>query len=196
MKNNYENIKFLLDFSNEGDFYFVQIIKRRKDVGNEDMSRGERIVDNFYIHSMEEYDKYKERILESVKINNARAYIHVNKRNTKRIALEVNKLIGEYLLSEQYKAVKSVYTTACGRFSSASKGERKWIVDADSDKEIAYMRQFLNDNAEILAELPTKNGLHFITKPFNLMLYKNEIGFKVFPSQDIKKNSPTLLAWN
>ena len=193
MKNNYENIKFLLDFSNEGDFYFVQIIKRRKDDGNEDMSRGERIVDNFYIHSMEEYDKYKERILESVRINNARAYIHINKRNLKRIALAVNKLIGEYLLSEQYKAVKNAYTTACGRYSATSGSDRRWIIDADTPEEIISIRNFLNEiKAEVIMELPTKNGLHFITKPFNVMLYEKEFGFK----EDIKKNSPTLLAWN
>ena len=49
MKDNFENIKKLIDFDNEGDFYFIQIIKRRKDVGNEDMRKGESIVDNFYM---------------------------------------------------------------------------------------------------------------------------------------------------
>ena len=39
--NNFKNIKQLMNFDNEGDFYFIQIIKRRKDDGNEDMKKGE-----------------------------------------------------------------------------------------------------------------------------------------------------------
>lgn len=190
MKDNFENIKKIINFDNEGDFYFIQIIKRRKDLGNEDMKKGESIVDNFYIYSMEDMDKMKDKIISSIELNNARAYFLINKRNTKRVALEVNKLIAEYIISEQYKAVKNVYTSACGRINSSGK-DKKWIIDADTPTEITDIREFLIDNnIDILIELPTKNGLHFIVRPFNVMLFAERFG-----SSDIKKDSPTLLAW-
>jgi hypothetical protein len=192
MRNNFKNIRTLMNFDNEGDFYFIQIIKRRKDAGNEDMRKGESTVEYFYIYSFEDFDKMEPKILASTERNNARAYFLINKRNTKRIALETNKLIAEYLVSEQYTAIKSVYTRACGRFNSAGKGNRKWLIDADTPTEISDTREFLlSINAEILMELPTKNGLHFITKPFNVTLFANRFG----NADDIKKDNGTLLTW-
>ena len=192
MKNNLENIKKLKNFDNDGDLYFIQIIKRRKDVGNEDMKRGESAIEYFYIYSVDDMDKMAPKILKSVELNNARAYFLINKRNTKRIALESNKLIAEYLVSEQYTAVKNVYVRVCGRFNSAGRGNRKWLIDADTPEEITSIREFLISNdIDIIMELPTKNGLHFITNPFNVILFANVFG----SGDDIKKDSPTLLAW-
>jgi len=40
----------------------------------------------------------------------------------------------------------------------------------------------------MVKEIPTKNGLHFITRPFNLMKFKEE-----FPTIDVHKDNCLLL---
>ena len=47
-------IKTILSF-NKDDFYFVQVMKRRKD--NPDMEKDMIVIDNFYIGSFEAYDR-------------------------------------------------------------------------------------------------------------------------------------------
>ena len=43
-------------------------------------------------------------------------------------------------------------------------------------------------NSKINATIPTKNGWHLITKPFNLQQFKEK-----YPDIDVQKNNPTLL---
>ena len=40
-------------------------------------------------------------------------------------------------------------------------------------------------------ELPTANGVHFITKPFDLQRFK-----EIYPNTDVHKNNPTLLYYD
>ena len=47
MRNNFELIEQLLDFTLPNTFYFIQILKRRKD--NPEMKYSESMIDNFYL---------------------------------------------------------------------------------------------------------------------------------------------------
>ena len=42
--------------------------------------------------------------------------------------------------------------------------------------------------SKIYAYIPTKNGYHIITKPFNLKQFKDK-----YPDIDVHKNNPTIL---
>ena len=192
--NNFQHIAKLLDFSEPNTFYFIQILKRRKE--NPDMKTGVRVIDNFYLYAPEDLEKIKEKIIETCIINNARAYINVNRLDLERVALFTSKKITELIIQGDYKAVKNAYASVCGSHSSES--EKRWVIDIDTKdgNVIDEVRTFIWDLHEeipksrykILAVLPTKNGMHIISNPFNLQKFKEK-----FPDIDVHKSSPTIL---
>ena len=66
MINNLEKIKELLNFEDEHDFYFLQILQRKKDhpegtvVGSNNSSR---LIKGYYIYSIDQLDKYFKEII-------------------------------------------------------------------------------------------------------------------------------------
>lgn len=87
--NNFSIIRDKLVFNNRNEFYFVQVIQRKKD-GNEGLHirSGYRLIKSLYIYSLEEFDSLSDRIKELCINNNARAYINMNVRNANEVALE------------------------------------------------------------------------------------------------------------
>ena len=60
MVNNFISIKSLLTFKEEGDFYFIQILKRKKD--NPEMKSDTRVIDNFFVYSGDDLDKITNKV--------------------------------------------------------------------------------------------------------------------------------------
>jgi len=177
--------------------YFIQILKRRKE--NPEMEKGVRVMDNFYIYSIEDLEKFENRIIEICEKNNARAYINVNKLDIERIALFVMKKVADLIVQNQFKSIKNVYPTVCGQHSSEE--NKRWIVDIDTN-ELPYKEniiEIINElhiqtkkNYKILAEIPTKSGLHLISNPFNLKEFNDKL-WKLNIKVDVHKSTPTLL---
>lgn len=215
MINNFKIIEPLIEFTNPGDCYFVQLLKRQKD--NPEMTRNMVNVDNFFIYSMEEYRSMEQKIIELSNLHNARAYIRVNRRNTEILALETNVKIGKLLLSKDYKAVKNAYLSAAGE--NSSEPIKRWVVDIDrqpgmfewgfvsyAEKIRNYIKELheqCNRNSKqgeykMLAEIETKNGIHIITNPFNLKEFSKYFEWHKLirnpePIPDIHKDNPTIL---
>lgn len=205
---NFSLIGGLLEFPDNKTFYFVQILKRRKE--NPDMKKNVRVINNYYLYSKDDLSKMRERIAEDCQKHNARAYINLNRLDSEKIALHTLKTITDYILLGDYKSVKNAYATACG--SHHSEKNKRWVVDVD--KEIlAYKdeiraiidklhEEIKGNNYKILCEVPTKSGVHIITNPFNLQKFKEIIADRVNESNqellnlDIHKNSPTILYVN
>jgi len=194
MKNNFQSIKSLLNFDSPDDFYFIQIIKRRKD--NPDLGRDMKLIDNFFIYSIEEFEKSESKIISQCVINNARAYIRPNRRNSKTVAIQTIRKISEMLIDGNYRATKSAYLSACGDYNSEK--NKKWIVDIDKEdldktedirKTIIELHSTIpNSNYSIIAEIETNSGLHILTHPFNMMEFR-----KKYPNVDIHKDNMLLL---
>jgi hypothetical protein len=197
MRNNFDIIRPLLNFDSVDDFYFLQIIKRRKD--NPELERDMKLIDNYFIYSIEDYDKIESKIIDQCNLNNARAYIRINRRNAKTIALQTMRKLSELLIDGNYRAAKSAYISAAGEYHSEPK--KRWIIDIDEDdlpltnqiREKIQELHFATDKTEyqIIAEIPTKSGIHIITNPFNLHEFR-----KAFPTMDIHKDNPTLLFYS
>ena len=188
MINNSTQIKSLLKFE-PGLFYFVQIFKRRKD--NPDMAKDMMVIDNFYIYTEEQFDKYMPRIIEICNLNNDRAYIRLNRRSDKKIALQMLSRIASMVAAEQYN-VKNVYNSIAGEYHAEE--DKTWIIDIDSkdNKQILQIKLDIDScmpfgTDKIVAEIPTKNGIHLITKPFDLRTFKDKYEI------DIHKDNPTIL---
>ena len=185
---NFELIRSLMKFEDEHDFYFLQIIQRKKE--HPELGKNNRCVKTFYIYSEEKFNQYEEEIRQLCQLYNARAYIHLNRRNDEDLSIELLEDIVHSLKAKQYKGLYHSYDSACGRHHS--KKDKTWVVDIDIPIIVKEVEKVINkiqpEGDKIVAVIPTKSGFHLITKPFNSMLFA---GFK-FPV-DIHKNNPTIL---
>ena len=189
MIDNFKLIESLLNFESEDIFYFCQVIQRKKD-NNPDI-KDNRIIKDIFIKSLEDYHKKKDLIIDFCVAFNARAYIRLNRCYHSEVALENLKIITECLQERKLHCVNSSYSTACGR--RCYDKDKTWIVDIDGDvvEMKDEIRNFINNqkssfDINVIGEIPTKNGIHFITKPFD----PREMGkFEV----DLHKNNPTIL---
>ena len=217
--NNLESIIPLLDFKSKDDFYFVQIIKRRKE--NPEITMNCRQVATYYIRSVEQLRSLMDEIIQIADQENARVYINPNKRNAHDIAIKVleyyvsrlkddkhNKEfisnianIIELIEHEYYYLVMTKYKSKADHLigKHPSEKDKKWIIDVDIEdksegdnphKMIKLCSHLFNlqtksNRVPLNKVIPTKNGYHIITRPFNPKDFDYDY--------EIKKNSPTIL---
>ena len=196
--NNFNLFKEVLEFNNEDEFYFVQILIRGKDGHKEVGVNGNnknRLIKYYTIRSVKELMDREEEIKSICHVLNARAYIHPTKRSFKEVANMMLRVTTDmYLSGNNIVGLKGAYSTACGK--SYKSEDKKFIVDLDG-KNVEKTVDILNfieiwcdpkAEAKFLYKVPTAHGMHLIMKPFNTMLFGER-----FPDIDIHKNNPTLL---
>lgn len=74
----------ILKYDNKGDFYFVLILKRRKDSKGhmvEGVNEDNRLIKHFFLYSLDYYDRKLDAIRKLCDQNDARAYILPQRRN-------------------------------------------------------------------------------------------------------------------
>jgi hypothetical protein len=201
MVNNIDRIRELISFEDEFDFYFLQILKRRKD--NPDLKRDMVVIVNYHIESFEQYNSLTPHIVSLCDAENARAYLRINKRNYKHLSFHMLKRVVEVVSSGMVKSLKGTFDSVCGQYHNDK--DKKWIVDIDwvdiktpENLEGKYMYaeiqyeilglQHETKKEPMMVFLPTKNGMHIITRPFNLKKFKDK-----FPGIDVHKDNPTIL---
>ena len=188
-----DNIDLILPFINpesDDDYYFLQIIKRKKE--NPELGANSRIIKNYYIKSKDDLLKKYEEIKAICIATNSRASIRLNKRNFKISALKTMENIANSMISNNNK-VYNCFDRSAGIHHNDN--NKKWILDFDffiDDKDIESYKYFINSiepiGNKILAKIPSKNGFHLITKPFNSEKFKRD-----FPKIEIHKDNPTNL---
>jgi hypothetical protein len=202
MINNFELISNLIrNKAGLGEFYFLQILKRRKD--NPDMERDMNVIDNFFIKGAEDLERKQKRIIELCYNNNARAYFRLNKRSERKVALQTLRLIAENIAADNYD-IKNCYTSCCGQYHSDE--NKTWIVDIDTNEQKQHHQQIIDairkgqefsSKYNIIDCIPTKNGFHIITNPFNIQEYNKLlqpfVDCKELTMPDIHKDNPTIL---
>jgi len=197
MINNFDIIRELIDFTNLDTYYFLQIIKRRKD--NPDMDKDMVVIDDIFIYNQPQFDRMKEDIIKTCDTHNARAYFRLNKRSMKKTALQMLKRVTDLIISDNYKAVKNAYSSVSGEFHGDD--DKKWIIDIDwkdfeGNKSLLptmhtdiRMLQEETGREAMMDIIPTKNGYHLITRPFNLKAFSS----RGYPPTSIHKDNPTIL---
>jgi hypothetical protein len=192
MINNIELIKPLLNFEEEGDFYMLYILKRKKDQpdGEKDNHQSVRTIKTYCVESIEYLDKRYDEIMQLCEMFKARAYIHVQKQNHKDVSLEMMMVLAQKIRDGQHKQ-QGLFDSVVGQLKTH---EKRWIVDLDTndEDEVVRMTKLINvtrpEGDKIEAIIPTKNGYHFITKRFDIEMFRN-----VYTHVDIQKKNPTLL---
>ena len=194
---NFELIKTFLKFENEDDFYFIQIIKRRKE--NKEMSSNSKVIKNYYVSNLEYLERKKEEIIGLCKFFNARATIRLNKRSYKKCAWKTLSLISEKMSFDEFKSVKSTYDKAVGKTSIGK--NKTWILDLDEEhlnyvkeiKDLLQKESIKPIGDKFVGTIPSKSGFHIISKPFDTVEFRNILRSLNIPGMEIHKDNPTNL---
>jgi bisphosphoglycerate-dependent phosphoglycerate mutase len=192
MIDNIELIKPLLKFQSNDDFYYVQILQRKKE--NKLLTSNSRVIKNYYIKSVEHLESVYDEIKTLCNVFNARASIRLNKRSYRKVAFKTMQNLANTMSNKEYSFVSKSYDRACGQ--SHNDTNKKWILDIDCDDWMSHQTEELLDflwNLEpvgnkYIAEIPSKSGLHFITSPFNIQTFN-----QTYVGIDIHKDNPTNL---
>lgn len=202
-----DNFEFLASWfdnlKSQDDFYFVQIIQRKKDgVNLPSYTSGARTIRSFYFFNGEEFIRQEPYIKELCNKNNARAYFWVNPRNTVEVACESIKQFAELIKNGNTRQGVAVYDRATG-ISRSLNYDKLWIVDIDS-KDLEYIKKIMDvinycrgkEGNKILCTIPTLNGYHLITKKFDKEQFAQELAINKLNQVDVHNDNPTLLYYN
>jgi hypothetical protein len=200
MIDNFDKISEIINTKHltEDNFFFVQIIKRRKE--NPEMTSNNITCDVFYIKDVDDLAKKNQRIIQRCTDENARAYINLNVRSKRKVALQTMKIMAECIANDNYN-VANAYASAVG--NTHSDPNKTWVIDIDYDRELptevneAFVTRLTKLISGLIVEtgktpnihqIPTKNGVHLITQPFNTQKFG-----EIHKNIDIHKDNPTIL---
>lgn len=191
MIDNFDLIASILIFESADDFYFLQLIQRKKE--NANLGSNNRVIRSYFIKSVEQLRLHEEEIKAICKVTNSRAYINLNRRSFRRTGLATLKNITDHIMNEDYEHIHRAYTTVCGQYKHEP--NPTFIIDVDEElgRKHNDMIRFIEQECEPIGNkfvtiVPTKNGSHIIMKAFNLSKFKEK-----YPDIDIHKNNPTIL---
>lgn len=211
MVNNFELIKNNLRFINDRSFYFIQILKRKKE--NPEMKSYTIPIESFYIFSRDHLEKIKPRIIEICEQNRARAYIKMNCLDAQSVMLEQIAVITREIRDGNWKHMSKSLNSACGICGKQDGIEKLYLVDVDFNHEgevydvnevIKYIEslpphkvihvdnedegQYDIPVSKIKMEIPTQNGVHLITTGFDLSTFHRK-----YPHVDVHGDGNTVL---
>jgi hypothetical protein len=198
MINNLELIKPLLNFEKRGDFYMLYVFKRKKDQpeGERDNHQSVRTIKTYCIESIDHLDRRWDEIVQMCEMFKARAYIHVQKQNHFDVSLSMMVDLAQRIQNGNHNQ-KGLFDSVVGQIKTQ---EKRWIVDVDSTSQhiqnmISNIIEMVkpNDGSKIITKIPTKNGVHLITKRFDVMEFNKQIKERGEEMPDIQKKNPTLL---
>jgi hypothetical protein len=193
MINNIDIISPLLQFNSGDDFYHLQILKRKKE--HPTLGSNSYVVKTYYVSSLEYLSHRYPEIKALCEFHNARAYINLNVRSYERLAFQMLKKVIDQIMNKDFKSVRKAYESVAGEFGTGK--DKRWIIDIDFADHVtedyvktlkAYIESEFPESGGILAEVPTKNGFHLITKPFRLDSFMAR-----YLDIDVHKNNPTIL---
>lgn len=171
-------------------YHHLQIIKRKKDLGNEDMDNGQICIKDYYIDDRNKFKRlYENEIKPICDTLNARAYICLNAKSweitVKDMSIRIANIIRE---GTNYRSSKRCLPS----ISDGTKivGDKYWILDIDTGSHI-HLPDQIGDG--VVTYIPTVNGCHIVTYPFNqalLNISKDKL------SEVVHKQGLTLLYYN
>lgn len=180
-------------------YYVIELMRRGKD--NPDMRAANYHFKNYYIYSWRDLDKYEDEIKNICDLLRLRAYASVNYKLMSQVALDTLAESARRIAAHDYKKFYNIFESSSGKF--VDKKNSTWIIDIDGDDldKTDIIKNFINNckskyKEKILFEMPTKSGLHLITKGFDRESFNHKCLEKFNKKIDIKENHLTLLYEN
>ena len=203
MVNNFAKVRHLLEFRSDDDFYFLQVIQRKKDHGKGKIAgtnNNSRLIKAYYIRSLEYYDSIIPEVKTLCEVFGARAGINLNRRSYRRCTLMTLQKLTLQIVDDTFNKAHKAWDSVVG--THHAENDKRWILDIDDynpesdvdQKWLKNMEMWIIEECEpfvgkkIIAELPSKSGVHLITRPFNLRTFHS-----AYPEIEIHKNNPTNL---
>lgn len=186
------------NLSDQGDFFFVQVMQRNKERNN--VGSGGYVIKDYHFFDKETFLAKKEEITTLCKAFDARAYFWVNPRNCKEVQYEIIREALEAIELGTHKLFKCV-SRALGR-KRCNKYKSKWILDFDTkdwnliNKYLDLVRKCRPNVNKILYYVPTVNGIHVIILGFDLGQFKQELAIAKLDNIDIHRDNPTVLYYS
>lgn len=189
MINNIDNILPHFYF-NEANWMFMhcQIVQRAKDHPGEKVKEG--ALKTYFVRSREHLERLMPEIILLCEHYGARAYINLAGKDFDALQKAMLKLLAIDIAQGNVRNPRRCLNSAAGQLKSR---RPLWIIDID-DRSIEFtVRYFLKEKLfpdspyesdYIIAQIPTVQGFHLITKPFNLKEFS-----EAFPTIDVHKNS-------
>lgn len=125
----------------DGDCYYVQLLRRSSDDplidGQKDQkyhgNMHSRSVKDYLVKSIDHLNEIESDIKLLCKTFNVRAYIRLNKRNYKQIAMQILKQIAEQAASgDNFSSPFKIVSSAAGLSNCAGK-DKTWLLDIDKE---------------------------------------------------------------
>ena len=184
MIDNFELIKSLLEFPNDDIYYHLQILRRGKD--HPELPAANRVIKPYFICSLESLDYVKDEIKKLCEFFGARAYINLAPKSIRKTTMLQLKYLAQRAYEGDFKKIWKSWNTCAGEIKGE---ESRWVVDIDHNVDDPNLEpawgaiaDFIDYECEpkidpllcfcdtkIIADIPTKNGIHLITKPFNTL---------------------------
>lgn len=182
---NFDKIRTLI--FDEGGIYHLQILQRSKD-GHDKSSR---LVAEWFITSDVHLDFLKPAIIRLCEEYQARAYINLNRKLPEAVIYKMLEGLVDRVKNKTWKPLNLL-----GHCVDVCNSEYKvWILDVDSNEyDLDLIRSRVEQcksgkTRNVIDILPTVNGFHILTCPFNFQ----ELDLREFPEVTIYKNNSTLL---
>ena len=125
------------------------------------------------------------------------------------MAFQALKKTTDQIFNRDFYSVRKAYESVCGGINNEPKSSKTWVVDVDtkSPKELVTIVGVIkacgpdSDYHKALFDIPTKNGVHLISRPFNMEQFTDTCGELVKSGQltevpGVQRNNPTILYMN
>ena len=202
---NFRSFMQLPEIEGGDTYYVIELVRRGKDCP--DLPAANYHFKNYYIDTLAKYDKVQDEIRLLCRTLRLRAYVSVCRKSFRRVTMNTIAEMARRASINDFRRPYAIFESCSGK--DAGTDDKHWVVDIDdcpffmdeSDAQPRWMhvREVINECApegdKIEMVLPTRTGVHLITRPFNLeqfnRLCKKDPEIKEIP--DIKKNHLTLL---
>ena len=171
------NIKLILPhfYFNEANNMFMhcQIVQRAKDYKGEKVRKG--AIKTYFIRSREHLERIMPEIILLCEHYGARAYINPRKC-LNSAAGELKSRMPKWIVDIDDVPMKDSIKEKLFELYAEAWGRKGSDISVEALKEV--------EDSYIYAEVPTKQGIHLIVKPFNTKAFS-----EAFPDVDVHKNS-------
>lgn len=172
----------LMDFSNE-KIYFVFGFARPKN--NRDITKAQRVFFRYPVRSIESYEFALEKLKADCERTglNMYLYVSINARDTAKADEEFNTLKAKYAaealkgkpenLHKLYPRQDKVWYSVC--MKPICRGTKYFLLDIDTKDYYTRLQlsKILYPVSELLLDVETRNGYHWVVKPFDVRLVEN-----------------------